>query len=483
MFTHFSILSPRGDTIISRDFSGETPKELIEAFLRKVKFWPTGDAPPIFPVDDLIFIHVKEKELYFVLTTNIDLSPCLGIELLVKLTKAIKDQLGMLNEEAIRKNFVLVYELVEEVLDFGFPQTTSTEILKQCIYSETVGLEIPSLLAAGVSAASASQVATVAANAFKRKVMGSLAASGLPLGAVTPSAATMPSSAAMRPIGGLNLNILGGAGSMDQIFVDIIEKVNVLINSGGAVLNCSLEGCIQMKAYLRTSPRLQLGLNDDVVIRSSQDQMSSVPYRTGVFLDDCNFHECCDLSSFKSQKYLTLTPPEGEFVAMNYRITNGDALHPPFRISPTLKDLGDAKYELVIRVRLDLSHKQTASNVVLSCAMPQSTASVNCSSSTSTMEYLPSERRIEWKVKVWPGLQDHQCSAKIQLNLEDATQKTRAKREIGPISLGFELIHYCASRLNVKYLRSVGSSGATSNVWKGVRYVTVPSNYVCRVAS
>lgn len=35
----------------------------------------------------------------------------------------------VLEEESIRDNFVTVYELLDEVMDFGFPQTTDSKIL------------------------------------------------------------------------------------------------------------------------------------------------------------------------------------------------------------------------------------------------------------------------------------------------------------------------------------------------------------------
>lgn len=36
-----------------------------------------------------------------------------------------------LEEESIRDNFVLLYELLDEVMDFGYPQTTESKILKE----------------------------------------------------------------------------------------------------------------------------------------------------------------------------------------------------------------------------------------------------------------------------------------------------------------------------------------------------------------
>ena len=36
-----------------------------------------------------------------------------------------------LEEESIRDNFVIVYELLDELLDFGYPQTTDSKILQE----------------------------------------------------------------------------------------------------------------------------------------------------------------------------------------------------------------------------------------------------------------------------------------------------------------------------------------------------------------
>ena len=57
-----------------------------------------------------------------------------------RIAKVIKDYCGVLNEESIRKNFILVYELLDEMLDYGYPQGTSTESLKGYIYNEAAML-------------------------------------------------------------------------------------------------------------------------------------------------------------------------------------------------------------------------------------------------------------------------------------------------------------------------------------------------------
>lgn len=34
-------------------------------------------------------------------------------------------------EESIRDNFVIIYELLDEMMDFGYPQTTESKILQE----------------------------------------------------------------------------------------------------------------------------------------------------------------------------------------------------------------------------------------------------------------------------------------------------------------------------------------------------------------
>ena len=40
-----------------------------------------------------------------------------------------------LEEESIRDNFVIIYELLDEMMDFGYPQTTESKILQEWVGS------------------------------------------------------------------------------------------------------------------------------------------------------------------------------------------------------------------------------------------------------------------------------------------------------------------------------------------------------------
>lgn len=97
MVSQFYVLSPRGDSIIFRDFRGDIPKTTTEVFFRNVKFWngKQQEAPPVFNIDGINYLYIKKNGLYFVITNKYNVSPSFGIELLTRLTKLFKDYCGV----------------------------------------------------------------------------------------------------------------------------------------------------------------------------------------------------------------------------------------------------------------------------------------------------------------------------------------------------------------------------------------------------
>lgn len=53
-----------------------------------------------------------------------------------------KDYFGELEEESIRDNFVIIYELLDETMDFGYPQTMESKILREYITQASVTVPI-----------------------------------------------------------------------------------------------------------------------------------------------------------------------------------------------------------------------------------------------------------------------------------------------------------------------------------------------------
>mmetsp|Transcript_28921 Transcript_28921/g.92428 ORF Transcript_28921/g.92428 Transcript_28921/m.92428 type:complete len:242 (-) Transcript_28921:268-993(-) len=138
---------------------------------------------------------------------------------------------------------------------------------------------------------------------------------------------TTPSTAVHKPITTVTGARTGGK-QRNEIFVDIIERLNVLFSPNGYVLNSNIDGCIQMKSYLSGQPELRLALNEDLVVGTAGNFGTTV-------LDDCNFHDCVNLEEFESGRILSFHPPDGEFSVLNYRITA--EFRAPFRVFPNIE--------------------------------------------------------------------------------------------------------------------------------------------------
>lgn len=55
----------------------------------------------------------------------------------------------------------------------------------------------------------------------------------------------------------------------NEVFLDVIESINLLVASNGNLLRSEIVGCIKMRSYLSGMPELRLGLNDRVQFEST----------------------------------------------------------------------------------------------------------------------------------------------------------------------------------------------------------------------
>merc|ERR1711920_1164528 len=78
----------------------------------------------------------------------------------------------------------------------------------------------------------------------------------------------------------------------DEIFVDVIERINVVFNVHGYMQSSEVNGTIQMKSYLSGTHPVRIALNQGLTIGKNEQ----VSYGgMSVVLDDCNFHEVVNL--------------------------------------------------------------------------------------------------------------------------------------------------------------------------------------------
>ena len=81
-------------------------------------------------------MFVRYEEMFILAVTKQNAHAALVFEFLHKLIFLLKSYFdGKLTEESLKDNFALVYELLDEIVDFGYPQNCEPAVLKQIITS------------------------------------------------------------------------------------------------------------------------------------------------------------------------------------------------------------------------------------------------------------------------------------------------------------------------------------------------------------
>lgn len=142
-------------------------------------------------MDGINYFYTKKFGIFFVATTKHNVSPSYVLDILYRMMKVFRDFCGVLNEESIRKNFVLIYEIIDEIIDYGHPQLMTTENIKQFVINEPIMIQTKQ-----------------AQSNFKPSIF---------------SSNTVASTAIQRPLS----QITDKKNMKNEIFVDIFEKLSV----------------------------------------------------------------------------------------------------------------------------------------------------------------------------------------------------------------------------------------------------------------
>ena len=143
-----------------------------------------------------------------------------------------------LEEESLRDNFVIAYELLDEVMDFGYPQVRPAAL-------------------AGVRAASRAEAA--AKRAARRPACRPRPPARLQfteakiLSEYIKTDAHKMAVQARPPMAVTNAvswRTEGLVYKKNEVFLDVVESVNLLVNSNGSVVRSEVVGTLKMRAYL-----------------------------------------------------------------------------------------------------------------------------------------------------------------------------------------------------------------------------------------
>lgn len=238
--------------------------------------------PPVVSTSKYYLFSVFRNEVFLIASSTGETSPLLVIEFLHRVYDIFDEYFGTVEESTIKDNFASVYQLLEEMMDYGYPLTTEPNALKAMIKPNSVISRITSAAMGSMSSSSISDV--------------------LPDGTLT----NMP------------WRKTGVKYSQNEIYVDIIEELDSIVDKNGMVISSEVSGVIVANSKLSGVPDLALTFLDPSLI------------------DDCSFHPCVRYNRFERDRVVSFVPPDGNFELMRYRVHSDGGVVGPCYCQPSV---------------------------------------------------------------------------------------------------------------------------------------------------
>ncbi|CAK8681244.1 unnamed protein product [Clavelina lepadiformis] len=413
------ILDLKGKVLISRNYRGDIPMNAIDSFPKLImEQEEEGTMNPILQYGDVTYVFIRFSNLYMVAITNKNSNVMMITSFMHKLCQIFSHYFKELEEESIKDNFVIVYELFDEVMDFGYPQFSDPKILQEYITQESHKLEI--------------QVR--------------------PPSTVTNAVSWRSEGLKYRK---------------NEVFLDVIESVNLLVSANANVLRSEIVGSVKMRVFLSGMPELRLGLNDKILFENTGRTKSKA-----VEMEDVKFHQCVRLSRFENDRTISFIPPDGEFELMSYRLNTH--VKPLIWIESVIERHSHSRVEIMVKAKSQFKRRSTANNVEIQVPVPNDADSPKFKTSVGSVKWVPETGNLVWTIKSFPGGKEYLMRAHFGLPSVES-EELEGKP---PINVKFEIPYFTTSGIQVRYLKIIEKSGYQALPW--VRYITQNGDYQLR---
>jgi len=330
MIRSIFILTTAGDILIEKHWRGFLNRSIIDQFINEVdKYVLPDDVPPVISTGKFYLIHFRCNDLFFVCPVQGDVPPLLVTDFLFRFSDICKNYFGSISEEVVKNNFVTIYQLLDEVMDSGVPFNTEPNILRGMVPA-------PSLIPLW--------------NKDKKLEL------PLELGTSIPWRHSVKHTT-------------------NEIFFDIIEEIDAVIDSNGMVISSSIYGTVESQCNLSGMP--------DLTLRWTNPRM----------IDDASFHPCVRYNRYEMDRVISFVPPDGAFTLMNYRIYQ--IIQPPMYCKPSIS-FGETGGRVSIMIGPKNCGDKTVEDVIVTLPIPSCVTTHNLEASIGMTKYDDKTRLFKW---------------------------------------------------------------------------------------
>ncbi|PKA54692.1 hypothetical protein AXF42_Ash000527 [Apostasia shenzhenica] len=335
------LLSDSGEVMLEKQMTGHRVDRSICGWFWDYVVSQGGDSSKILPViasPTHYLFQIFREGITFLACTQVETPPLMGIEFLCRVADVLADYLGGLNEDLIKDNFVIVYELLDEMMDNGFPLTTEPNILREMIAP-------PSIVS---------------------KVLSVVTGKSSNVGTTLPDA-----TASCVPWRKSDLKT-----SSNEVYVDLVEELDVIVTREGVMVKCEVYGEVHVNSHLPGFPDLVLSFANTKI------------------LNDVRFHPCVRFRPWESEQVLSFVPPDGEFKLTSYRVKNLKNM--PIYVKPQFtSNSGICRVNVLVGIRNDPG--KVVDNITLEFELPSCVASADLTSNHGTVNVLP-DKTCSWSI-------------------------------------------------------------------------------------
>ncbi|CAF1090977.1 unnamed protein product [Adineta steineri] len=375
------------------------------------------DVSPVIATPHHYLINICRNNLYFVAVLTNESAPLFVIEFLHRIMDVFEDYFTTCNETTLKDNYVIVYELLDEMLDSGLPLVTETNTLKELI-------KPPNLL---------------------RKVAN----------LVTGDSTNVSDALTSSQLSNIPWRRLGVKYANNEAYFDLIEEIDAIIDRNGTTIMGEIQGYIDCCVKLSGMPDLTL------------------TFVNPRLLDDVSLHPCIRLKKWESEKSLSFIPPDGNFRLISYHIGSQNSISIPIYVKHNIqyREGSAGRFELTVGPKQTMGKSLEA--VAIECAMPKSVLNCTLTPSQGKCTFDPVKKVLTWDIgKIETNNQNSTRLPTIRGNITLAAGQPVPEGN-PTLNVRFTINQVALSGIRVQ---RVDMHGESYKPFKGVKYITTVKN-------
>ncbi|CAF3593556.1 unnamed protein product [Adineta steineri] len=521
------IINGASDVFMEKHWKTVIGKSICDYFFEaQSKCTNPEDVPPVIATPHHYLINIYRNSLYFVAVLTHELPPLFVLEFLHRIMDVFEDYFSECTETSLKDNYVIVYELLDEMLDSGLPLATETNILKELIKPPNIFRKMANIVT----------------------------------GDNTNISNTLPTS----QLSNIPWRRMGVRYTNNEAYFDLIEEIDAIIDRNGVTVMNEIQGyvsvnkcgyccyairikylvdiyiffnnnnnnkltpmciykyiyCFLLKLSVHMSredaQKIGYGMETGVIWRKpgiihrpneilvdvteSLDaildqrgviiaaeasgvidccvKLSGMPDLTLSFvnprlLDDVSFHPCVRLKKWEGERVLSFIPPDGNFRLISYHIGSQNAISIPLYVKHNIqfREGSSGRFELTVGPKQTMG--KTLEAVVIECSMPKSVLNCTLTPTQGKCTFDPVKKYLVWDIgKIESNTQAAARLPSLRGNIVLTTGQPLP--ESNPVlNVRFTLNQIAISGIRVQ---RVDMHGEKYKPFKGVKYITTVKN-------